>query len=80
MKCLEKTVECRYENMGNLAEDLQRFMEGGQVHALSETSPSSQQVYAEQEPQESPQNDAPTRSTTLQAGATKTKSWWQFWK
>ena len=36
MKCLEKTVERRYQSMGHLAEDLQRFMDGGQVDALSE--------------------------------------------
>ena len=30
MKCLEKTVERRYQSMENLADDLQRFMDGGQ--------------------------------------------------
>ena len=44
MKCLEKRIERRYKSMGNLAEDLQRFMSGGQVDALSETSPSNPQV------------------------------------
>ena len=37
MKCLEKTVERRYQSMGHLADDLQRFMDGGQVDALSES-------------------------------------------
>ena len=33
MKCLEKTVERRYQSMGNLAEDLQRFIDGAEVSA-----------------------------------------------
>ena len=28
MKCLEKAVERRYESMGQLAEDLQRHLQG----------------------------------------------------
>jgi serine/threonine protein kinase len=80
MKCLEKRIERRYQSMGHLADDLQNFMEGRQVKALSETSPSSHHVYAEQEPQESLQNDSSNRSTQLQAVGTRTKSWWQFWK
>ena len=80
MKCLEKTVERRYQSMGNLAEDLQRFIDGGQVDALSETSPSNPRVHSEKEAQEASQTDSSTRSTTLQAEATRTKSWWQFWR
>ena len=34
MKCLEKTVERRYESMGSLAEDFQRFLSGAEVGAL----------------------------------------------
>ena len=44
MKCLEKTVERRYQSMGNLAEDLQRFIDGAEVSALREVSPSSGRV------------------------------------
>jgi serine/threonine protein kinase len=80
MKCLEKTPNRRYQSMGHLAEDLQRFIDGGQVDALSETSPSNPQLRFATEAQASSQNDSSTRSTTLQAGATRTKSWWQFWK
>ena len=44
MKCLEKTVERRYQSMGNLAEDLQRFIDGAEVECSSRGSPSSQMV------------------------------------
>jgi serine/threonine protein kinase len=80
MKCLEKTVERRYRSMENLADDLQRFMDGGQVYALSETSPSNPQLRFVKEGQESSQSDSSTGSTTLQAVGTRTKSWWQFWR
>jgi len=80
MKCLEKTGERRYRSMENLAHDLQRFMDGGQVYALGETSPSNPQLRFVKEGQESSQSDSSTRSTTLQAVGTRTKSWWQFWK
>jgi serine/threonine protein kinase len=80
MKCLEKTVERRYQSMGNLAEDLQRFIDGGQVDALCETSLSNRRGHFEKEVLESSQTDSSARSTTLQAVATRTKSWWQFWR
>jgi serine/threonine protein kinase len=80
MKCLEKHVGRRYENMGSLAEDLQRFLSGAEVGALHETSPSDRQLGSVREAQESSQTDSSTRSTTLQAVATRTKSWWQFWR
>ena len=35
MKCLEKSVERRYQSMGNLAEDLQRFIDGAEVSRSS---------------------------------------------
>jgi serine/threonine protein kinase len=80
MKCLEKHVERRYENMGSLAEDLQRFLSGSEVRALHETSPSDRQLGSVRQPQESSQTHPSTRSTTSQAVATRTKSWWQFWR
>jgi serine/threonine protein kinase len=40
MRCLEKTIVRRYESMGSLAEDLQRFLSGTEVGALHETLPS----------------------------------------
>ena len=38
MKCLEKTVDRRYQSMGHLAEDLQRFIDGAAVSAQSSQS------------------------------------------
>jgi serine/threonine protein kinase len=78
MKCLEKTVDRRYQNMGSLAEDLQKFMNGGEVSALNETLTSIPRIHSKRKAQESSQADSSTRSTTLQA--TTTKSWWQFWR
>jgi len=80
MRCLEKTPDRRYQSMENLADDLQRFIDGGHVDALSETSASEHQVPFEKENQESLNRDSSTRSTTLQAVGTRTKSWWQFWR
>ena len=78
MKCLEKTVECRYQSMGDLAEDLQRFIDGGEVSALNETLTSIPRIHSKRKAQQSSPTDLSTRSTTLQA--TTTKSWWQFWR
>jgi serine/threonine protein kinase len=80
LKCLEKTAERRYVSMGQLAEDLQRFMNEAEVSALSETSPSNAQMHSDKVPQRPSQTDTIARSTTLQAGASITKSWWQFWR
>ncbi len=80
MKCLEKTVERRYQSMGHLAEDLQRLMSGAEVKALREESRSNQLVVAGS----GSDDDAKTRTwaqreTTVPI-PTRTKSWWQFWK
>jgi hypothetical protein len=80
LKCLEKTAKRRYENMGKLAEDLQRFVSGGEVSALSELAPLNAQIHSDKVLQGPSQTDTSPISTTLQAGQTKTKSWWQFWK
>jgi serine/threonine protein kinase len=80
MKCLEKNPERRYETMGRLAEDLQRYLEGAEVSETSETSPPNQSL--------DDANDAvggrttrtlvPNRTTV--AVSSKSRSWWQFWK
>ena len=80
MKCLEKTAERRYESMGNLAEDLQRFMSGAEVSALQVASQSNKLVI----PAGVSVDNAKTR-TWVQRGTTepvrtRSKSWWQFWK
>jgi serine/threonine protein kinase len=80
MKCLENTAERRYESMGQLAEDLQRYLSGTEVSALSDTSPSIAQINSGNVSQGSSQTDSSPISTTLQAGETTTKSWWQFWR
>jgi serine/threonine protein kinase len=80
MKCLEKSIQSRYESMGSLAEDIQRFLSGAEVGALHEASPSDRQLGSVREVQESSQTDPSTRSTTSQAVATRTKSWWEFWR
>jgi eukaryotic-like serine/threonine-protein kinase len=78
MKCLEKTVDRRYQSMGNLAEDLQRFIAGAEVSAYRDISPSSEGV-------SSGRNSAygASRTTSVAIGTTEpggTKSWWQFWR
>jgi serine/threonine protein kinase len=80
MKCLEKTIDRRYQSMGRLAEDLQRFMNGAEVSALNETSSLNPHVHSDDEARETSPTDPFPRSTTSTAGETKTKSWWQFWR
>jgi serine/threonine protein kinase len=80
LKCLEKTADRRYESMAKLAEDLQRFMNGAEVSALSETPQSNAQMHSDDVHQVRPETGTTTRAPTLQAGASTTKSWWQFWR
>jgi len=80
MKCLEKKAKRRYKSMGQLAQELQRFMNGAEVRVLSQTSPSIAQIHSEKVPQGSSQTNSSAISTTLQVGASITKSWWQFWR
>ena len=78
MKCLEKTVERRYQSMGNLAEDLQRFMNGAEVSVLRDVLPSSERVSSA-----SDSDDSATKTTSVSIGTTepdRTRSWWQFWR
>jgi serine/threonine protein kinase len=74
MKCLEKKAKRRYESMGTLAENLQRFMDGAEVGALSDTAPSTPQVDSDKKNQGSAQISVRPRSITLQADETRTKS------
>jgi serine/threonine protein kinase len=78
MKCLEKTVERRYQSMGHLAEDLQSFIAGAEVRAYRDISPSSEGVSFG-----SNSDVGASRTTSVAIGTTepgRTKSWWQFWK
>jgi serine/threonine protein kinase len=79
MKCLEMRIERRYESMGSLAEDLQRFLTGAEVGAVQETSLRDRQPGSVTEAQET-QADSYRRSTTRRMVPTSTKTWWQFWK
>ena len=80
MKCLEKTIERRYQSMGNLAEDLQRFMSGAEVSALREVSPSSQGVAPASDSDDSAKTKTFVSTGTTEPGPSRTKSWWQFWR
>jgi serine/threonine protein kinase len=80
MKCLEKTVERRYQSMGSLAKDLQRFIDGAEVDAIREVSLSSRLVA-----RASDSDDGAGITTSVSTGTTeqdqpRTKSWWQFWR
>ena len=80
MKCLEKTVERRYQSMGNLAEDLQRFIDGAEVSALREVSPSSEGVSPASDSDDSAKRTTSVAMGTTEPGQSRTKSWWQFWR
>jgi hypothetical protein len=80
MKCLEKKVERRYESMGNLAEDLQRFMNGGEVSALREVSPSSEMVALASHSNETAKTQTLVSRETTEPIPTRGTSWWQFWR
>jgi serine/threonine protein kinase len=79
-KCLEKTLESRYQSMGNLAEDLQRFMSGAEVSALAEVRPSSQSVAPASGSVDSAKIRTSVSMGTTESGQSRTKSWWQFWR
>jgi serine/threonine protein kinase len=78
MKCLKKTIERRYETMGRLAEDLQRFKDRAAVSALSEMQQHTR-VHSHENASESREPNHCSISPTIPVG-TSTKSWWQFWK
>jgi eukaryotic-like serine/threonine-protein kinase len=80
MKCLEKTVDRRYQSVGHLAEDLQRYISGVEVSALRDISSSGGGVSPA-----SDSDDSANRTTSVAMGTTepaqsRTKSWWQFWR
>jgi serine/threonine protein kinase len=80
MKCLEKPVDRRYQSMANLAEDLQRFIDGAEVNAHRDSSRSSE----DRSPGSETDDGAKMRSTwpigTTTPALSTTKSWWQFWR
>ena len=80
MKCLEKTVERRYQSMGNLAEDLQRFMSGAEVSALREVSPAEHLDCAGRSVGRCREDGIPHEESDHEARSIATKTWWQFWR
>jgi serine/threonine protein kinase len=80
MKCLEKTVERRYQSMAHLAEDLQRFISGAEVSAVREVSTSSESVSSTTNSDDRANKTTSVAIGTTESGQTKTKSWWQFWR
>jgi serine/threonine-protein kinase len=80
LKCLEKTPDRRYESMGTLAEDLQRFIDGVEVHALRVSPPNSQRLDPAPVPNDGGTTEPRVPGGTTGRGTTKTKSWWRFWR
>jgi serine/threonine protein kinase len=80
MKCLEKTVERRYQSMANLAQDLQRFIDGAEVNALREISPSNLLIAPASDSDDGAGITTSVSTGTTEPGQSRTKSWWQFWR
>ena len=80
MKCLEKMVERRYQSMANLAQDLQRFIDGAEVSALREVAPSSQLVGPASASNESAKKTTSVSMGTTEPRQSRIKSRWQFWR
>jgi serine/threonine-protein kinase len=80
MKCLEKKIERRYENMVSLAEDLRRFLSGVEVSATSVTSPPSQPLDDAKDAGGGRTTRTLVPNRTTVAVSKKSRSWWQFWR
>jgi hypothetical protein len=78
MKCLEKTGDRRYRSMGDLTEELHRFIDGAEVRAQRDFSPSGEGVAAATDSDESAKTFVSMRTT--ESAISTTKSWWQFWR
>ena len=68
MKCLEKTVERRYQSMGHLADDVQRFIDGAEVSALRE-APNGKLVVLASDSDESEETKTSVSTGTTEPGS-----------
>ncbi len=80
LKCLEKTPDRRYQSMGTLAEDLQRFIDGFEVAALRTVAHGIQWVDPATDSDEGGVTKTWVAMGTTKPGSAKSKSWWQFWR
>ena len=79
MKCLERKVERRYGSMGELADDLKRFMNGAEVSAQREFSPGGTGGSGASALDELANRTTSASTRIDEPGQTRTKSWWRFW-
>jgi serine/threonine protein kinase len=80
MKCLEKRMEGRYETMGRLAEDLQRYVSGADVSAMHETYAQRQWLDPAYDGSASPETRSWMSMEPTEPFPARRKSWWKFWK
>jgi serine/threonine protein kinase len=80
MKCLEKTVERRYQSMRHLAEELQRYLGGAEVSALREDSRSRSEFDSATNLDDRAKITTSVATGTTEPRQTRTKSWWRFWR
>jgi serine/threonine protein kinase len=80
MKCLEKSTERRYESMGRLAEDLERFMTGAEAIAQRNFSSSSEGVFVNSATDDGAKIRSSWSMGTTEPALSRTKTWWQFWR
>jgi serine/threonine protein kinase len=79
MRCLEKKAEDRYESMGCLADDLQRYMSGERVRALPDVPTGGKTG------ERAGGGDDPGTTRTWVPGGTtepapsRRRNWWRFW-
>ena len=80
MKCLEKAVDRRYQSMGSLAEDLQRFIDGRCKLVPDGTFHRAARGVATASDSDESARTLGLLTGTTEPGQSSTKSWWQFWR
>jgi serine/threonine protein kinase len=80
LKCLEQTADQRYESMATLAQDLRRFIDNVEVHALQVAPPTSQRLDPTIDPNDGGETKTWVPDGTTEPVPAKIKSWWQFWR